>query len=65
MIQRVLIVDDHPLITQTLAAVCTYHGYAAETAFSGAEALEQLARDQFICMLADIHMPQMNGLELF
>lgn len=65
MRQRVLIVDDDPLITQTLSAVCTYHGYTADTAYSGAEALERLAHTQFICMLTDIHMPQMDGLELF
>jgi len=65
MTHRVLIVDDDPLMTQTLAAVCTYHGYAADTVFTGAEALDRLADSQYVCMLADIHMPGMSGLELF
>lgn len=65
MTQRVLIVDDDPRMNQTLAAICTHFGYTTDTVLSGTEALERLSQTHFICMLTDIHMPQMNGLELF
>ncbi len=63
--RRVLIVDDDPRMASSLADICNRVGYPVAQAPSGTSALEQLAREDFLCMLTDIHMPGMTGIELF
>ena len=62
--RRILIVDDDPRMASTLADICNRVGYPVAHAPSGMSALEQLAREEFLCMLTDIHMPGMSGIEL-
>lgn len=64
---RVLIVDDsasmRAVVKKTLAAA----GYAVETcleAQNGTEALEILHQEPVDVVLSDLHMPEMDGLEL-
>jgi DNA-binding NarL/FixJ family response regulator len=62
---RVLVVDDHPLFREGLAALLNA---AAETevvgeACNGAEAIRQVEGVQPDIVLMDIHMPDMNGIE--
>ncbi|MBI4798554.1 MAG: response regulator [Desulfarculus sp.] len=64
---RVLIVDDsasmRAVVKKTLAAA----GYAVQTcleAQNGAEALEILHQEPVDVVLSDLHMPEMDGLEL-
>lgn len=61
---RLLIVDDDPLNTRTLCEIFTANGYEAQAALSGEEALKMLKADHFCCVLSDIRMPRMNGVEL-
>ena len=59
-----LIVDDDPLNTQTLAEIFTTAGYEVEVALSGEEALKIIDKIHFSCVLSDIKMEKMNGVEL-
>ncbi|MEY2633019.1 MAG: hypothetical protein RIR00_1673, partial [Pseudomonadota bacterium] len=63
--KRGLIVDDNHANRQVLAALLGKWAMAAETAASGLEALELLARsgNGFDCILLDAHMPEMDGFE--
>jgi len=67
---RVLIVDDDHLMAKTLTDIFRVKGYLAEAAYSGAEAIEKIkaveteAQDRFDCVLTDIKMPEMSGIEL-
>jgi len=61
---RVLVVDDHPVNRQVLVLQLKLLGIAAESAASGADALTAWARTRFAAVLADIHMPRMDGHEL-
>jgi DNA-binding NtrC family response regulator len=62
---RVLIVDDDDNMAKTLARVLELRGYQAEVANSGEEALQLAQGNHFDCLLSDIKMPGMNGVELF
>lgn len=64
-IRTVLIVDDSP-IDQRLAGGLVNRAFKANLLFAnnGAEALEQVARQKPDVILTDLHMPQLDGLEL-
>lgn len=64
---RILAVDDEPLILRLLETTLTGFGYSDNTfAQSGAEALQKLnaASQPFDCVLLDIRMPGLDGIEL-
>jgi CheY-like chemotaxis protein len=62
---RILIVDDDRRMTHTLADILTLAGYDAVEATSGPEAIMKANTMIFDCVLSDIKMPGMNGLELY
>ena len=62
--RRILIVDDDPLLLQFLKEVIGHAGYETDTAASGEEALDKIARQEPDMALLDITMPGMSGLEL-
>jgi two-component system response regulator HydG len=62
---QVLIVDDDQHMADTLADILALHDYDATKAFSAQEAIEKVKQVLFDCVLTDIRMPGMNGVELF
>jgi putative nucleotidyltransferase with HDIG domain len=56
--------DDDVSVCRSIAAFLKSVGYSVKTAHSGAEALGLLASERFACMLVDIRMPGMSGLEV-
>ncbi len=52
-------------MTKTLARVLELRGYQAEVANSGEEALQLAQGNHFDCLLSDIKMPGMSGVEHF
>ncbi len=52
-------------MANTLADILSMKGYAAHTAYSGAEALDVLQSKKIHVMLTDVVMPDMNGVELY
>ena len=60
----VLVVDDHPVNREVLTLQLGLLGLEAETANDGAGALAACSRARYAAVLADIHMPHMNGYEL-
>ena len=61
----ILIVDDDRRMARTVRDILKVKGYQAETAFSGTEALERIKEAPFDCVLTDIKMPGINGVELY
>ncbi len=62
---RILIVDDDQRMAKTLKDIFTVKGYEAESVHSSSEAIDKVAEAQFDCVLTDIKMPEMNGVELY
>ena len=58
------VVDDEPLIRDTLAEYLTQEGFARRRCASGEEALERAASSRFDVALCDVQLPGMDGLEL-
>jgi CheY-like chemotaxis protein len=61
---RVLVVDDHPVNREVLVRQLGLLGLAADSVNDGVEALEAWMAGRYIAVLADIHMPRMDGYEL-
>lgn len=60
----ILIVDDEPLIRQSLFEILRIEGYRVQMAESGEEALDILACHYFDIVLTDLKLPKMNGIGL-
>lgn len=61
---RILVVDDEPIIRETLAEVLNTEGREVMTAASGEEALALLQKETFDLMLLDLVMPGLGGLQV-
>lgn len=61
---EVLVVDDDPNLLRLVEANLRARGYAVSTAASGEEALELLERGGFACVLLDLMLPGVGGLEV-
>lgn len=60
----VLVVDDEKNIRTTLVRALEAIGVVADTAATGEEALEKLARSRFELMLLDLRLPGLDGIEV-
>ncbi len=63
MSESILIVDDERGIRETLSAVLRDEGFAAEAVASGEECLKAIGKRSFGCVLLDVWLPGINGLE--
>jgi two-component system nitrogen regulation response regulator NtrX len=63
MSDSILIVDDERGIRETLRGVLEDEGYAVETAASGEDALRAVERRAYGCVLLDVWLPGIDGLE--
>jgi two-component system nitrogen regulation response regulator NtrX len=63
MPNSVLIVDDEESIRRTLASVLEDEGLSVETAASGEECLASFERRVFGCVLLDVWLPGIDGIE--
>jgi two-component system, NtrC family, nitrogen regulation response regulator NtrX len=61
---HVLVIDDEPGIRETLCAVLEDEGYIAEAAADGEAGLARLAEHPFDCVLLDVWMPGLDGMEV-
>ena len=62
--ERILIVDDEPPVREMIQEILEREGYQAIAVGSGDEALAMAEVEDFDLILADIKMPEMDGLEL-
>jgi two-component system nitrogen regulation response regulator NtrX len=61
---RILIVDDEPLIRQSLSGVLEDEGYHTVSVGSGEACLEELSRTNYDLVLLDVWLPGMDGLDV-
>src|SRR5512147_531382 len=58
---RVLVVDDEPMVRETLGQVLADEGYVVDLAVDGETALERVRAARPDAILLDLMMPGMNG----
>src|SRR5213596_2495985 len=63
MSESILIVDDERGIRETLSAVLRDEGFTADAVATGEECLKAIARRAYGCVLLDVWLPGINGLE--
>ncbi|HEY2932935.1 MAG TPA: HD domain-containing phosphohydrolase [Acidobacteriota bacterium] len=61
---EILVVDDEPLIRDSLVEFLSGEGFPCRQACTGSEALSMLQRQQFALVICDIQMPDLDGLQL-
>jgi DNA-binding NtrC family response regulator len=64
MENRVLVVDDDPLLRDFLAETLNRSGHLVDLAATGEEALEKIRKENYDVILSDLRMPNMDGMEL-
>jgi DNA-binding response OmpR family regulator len=62
--QRILVVEDDPLIRRVNTEVLTYSGYHVDAAADGAAAWDALQLNNYDLLVTDNHMPKVTGVEL-
>ena len=60
---RILVVDDNRINQKLMLAWLTQAGAAVASAFNGEEAVQLVSSQSFDCVLMDMSMPVMNGLQ--
>ena len=61
---RILVVDDEPLVCESVRMLLSYEGHDVETAASGEEALEKHSQADYDVVITDFSMPGMKGDQL-
>jgi CheY-like chemotaxis protein len=62
--KRILVVDDEPVLADTLATIFRRAGYDARSVYSCEAALPLIESLQPVFVVADVVMPGMNGITL-
>ena len=62
---EILIVDDNHTLAEALADVFEVKGYKPTLAFDGVQAVEKVREKHFDCVLMDIRMPRLSGVDAF
>ena len=60
----ILIVDDEPIVCETLQGLLDFQGHRVDTCSSGAEALNCIRRKRFDLVFLDIRLPDMDGFQV-
>ena len=61
---KILVVDDEPLVCETVGMLLSFDGHEVVPAGSGKEALALFEKDRFDLVITDYTMPGMKGDEL-
>lgn len=61
---RILVIDDEPMMTDSLRQNLIEEGYAVDTAADGVEAIEQFDVGGHHLAICDLQLPDMDGLEV-
>jgi DNA-binding NtrC family response regulator len=63
-VPKVLVVDDEPVVVNSIRKTLARRAFKVAEAFSGREALSRVTSESFDLVLLDMKLPDANGLEL-
>ena len=61
---QILLVEDHKAQSQALRDLMVSNGITVDQAYDGAEALKMLDKKQYQCVILDLNLPDISGLDL-
>jgi YesN/AraC family two-component response regulator len=61
---NILLIDDEPLVVDTLSNAITSKGHTVVTATNGVEGMKKFTEGSFDLVITDIIMPDKEGIEL-
>lgn len=64
MAQKILVIDDERAIRNTLKDILSFEGFEIEEAEDGTAGFELIKANDYDCILCDVKMPKMDGIEL-
>jgi len=64
MAQSILVIDDEKAIRKALNEILTFEGFVVDEAADGAEGAKEIKENVYDCILCDIKMPRMDGIEV-
>ena len=64
MAQNILVIDDERAIRKALNEILTFEGYIVDEAADGAEGAKKIKEGNYDCILCDVKMPKMDGMEV-
>jgi len=64
MAQNILVIDDEKAIRKALNEILTFEGFIVDEAIDGADGAKKIKENNYDCILCDIKMPRMDGLEV-
>lgn len=64
MAQSILVIDDEKAIRKTLIEILTFEGFTVDEAADGAEGVKKIKENSYDCILCDIKMPRVDGMEV-
>ena len=60
---EILLADDDAKILKSLVNILSVHGHTCKSTSDGFEAVNEYKKNSYDCVLLDIEMPRMNGIE--
>jgi len=61
---QILLVEDEPIIQDSIKVILSHYNYDVETADNGLDALEMINSKKFDLIICDVMMPKLNGFGL-
>ncbi|MGQ0422991.1 response regulator, partial [Bacillus sp. HC-Mk] len=62
---KVIIIDDHPAVAQGTKYILEQEGnFKVDMTFSSIEGLKLMERNKYEVVILDLHMPEINGIDL-
>ncbi|GAB3928164.1 response regulator [Mucilaginibacter myungsuensis] len=62
--KQILLVEDHKAQSEALREMMERQGISVDQAFDGASALEKLQQNEYQCVILDLNLPDISGLDL-
>ncbi len=64
MPEKILVIDDTLVIRELLTEFFADYGFKVETAVNGREGYEKAVASDYSLIICDVHMPELNGVDL-